>query len=305
MKKDLPVLLTLTAFCALMLRSPAAAEGARRGLSVCAVSLVPSLLPFFTLSNLLAALGLADILSARAGGLMRRLFHISGAGAQAFFLGVTGGYPLGAAAVAELRRQGAVTKDEAERLLAFSNNSGPAFILGAVGGILQNPRAGLLLYGTHVLAAVLVGIAMRGRKPPEYASVPQAPGASEPFSRVFPAAAARAVSSTLTVCGYVVLFSAILGMITPLELLPPLVRAVCVGFIELGSGVAALSGMAPAPDALTAAAFMLGWGGLSVHCQTLAALEGTDISIARHTLGRALCGLLAAVSTYFLAPLIL
>ena len=48
-------------------------------------------------------------------------------------LGVTGGYPLGADAVARLRRSGALTREQAERALAFCNNSGPAFLVGAAG----------------------------------------------------------------------------------------------------------------------------------------------------------------------------
>lgn len=303
MRKNLPVLLTLAAFAALMLRSPAAAEGARRGLSVCAVSLVPSLLPFFTLSDLLAALGLADILSARAGGLMRRLFRVSGAGAQAFFLGITGGYPLGASAVARLRRDGLITRDEAERLLPFCNNSGPAFILGAVGGTLGSPLAGAILYIAHVLAAVCVGLLMRPKAPSPSASASAAPPPS--FSAAFPKAAAQAVASTVTVCGYVILFSALLGMLSPLERLPPLWRALCAGFVELGSGAACLGGLTASPEALAAASFILGWGGLSVHCQTLAAVEGTDIKTARHTAGRAIGGVISAVFSYGLATCLL
>lgn len=303
MKRNLPVLLTLAAFLALMLRSPAAVNGARRGLSVCAVSLVPSLFPFFVLSNLLAMLGLADILSARAGGPMRRLFHVSGAGAQAFFLGITGGYPLGASAVARLRRDGLISRGEAERLLPLCNNSGPAFILGAVGGVLGSPLAGAILYVSHVLAAVCAGLITRPQAMPRDACVQTTP--PQPFSAAFPKAASQAAASTLAVCGYVVLFSAMLGMLSPLDRLPPLLRAVCVGFFELGSGAAALSGMAPDPLTLAAAAFMLGWGGLSVHCQTLAAVEGTDIKTARHTLGRALCGMLSAVLSYALATFLL
>lgn len=301
MKKNLPVLLTLAAFIALMVYAPSAAEGAKRGLTVCFTSLVPSLFPFFTLSNLLSALGFSDILSRRAGGLMRRLFRISGAGAQAFFLGLTGGYPLGAAAVAELRRAGAVSRDEAERLLAFCNNSGPAFILGAVGGILESPAAGAILFVSHALAAMLAGLIMRPKTAPE--GMPKPPAAPVPFARAFPKAAARATSSTLAVCGYVVLFSAMLGMLTPLSRLPPLTRALCAGFFELGSGAAALSGMTASPATLAAASFILGWGGLSVHCQTLAAVEGTDIKLARHTIGRALCGALAAGISYCLGCL--
>ena len=59
---------------------------------------------------------------------------------------------------------GAVSREEAERLLGFCNNSGPAFIVGAVGaGIFGSPSVGLALYGIHILAAVLTGLLLRRR----------------------------------------------------------------------------------------------------------------------------------------------
>lgn len=300
MKKYWPVAPALMALAALMLCSQNAAEGARRGLAVCAGSLAPSLLPFFTLSNILSSLGLAELLAGTAGGVMRRLLHVSGAGAQAFFLGVTGGYPLGASVTARLRRDGAITREEAERLLAFCNNSGPGFILGAAGGAFGSAAAGLLLYAAHVLAAVCVGLLMRGKGgPPPEAVTPETAPVS--FAAAFPDAVSRAAASTLSVCAYVTLFSALLGMLTALSALPPLLRALCTGFFELGGGIASLAGMEPTPLSLAAAALMLGWGGLSVHCQTLGAVAGTDIKCARHLAGRALCGSLAAIFTYALA----
>ena len=295
--------LSAAAFLALVLFAPQAAEGARRGLSVCAAALIPSLFPFFVLSNLLSALGLADLLSGTVGKVVERLFRVNGCGAQAFLLGLTGGYPLGAHAVADLRRKELVSRDEAERLLAFCNNSGPAFILGAAGGVFRSPNAGLLLYISHILGAVCVGLVFRGEKgSPASGQRPQSRPKS--IGEAFPAAVGGALSSTLAVCGYVVLFSALLGCITPLAALPPLPRALLTGFAELGSGIAALQGQPAAPESLAAASFLLGWGGLSVHAQTLSAVAGTDIKCARHLMGRALCGLLAAVFTYISALLL-
>lgn len=304
LKKQPPLLATLAALGAMICASAEAAAGAREGLSVCARSLAPSLFPFFVLANLLSALGLADILSGIAGGVMGRLFRVSGAGCQAFFLGITGGYPLGAAAVAQLRREHRISRREGERLAAFCNNSGPAFILGAVGGIFQHPAAGLLLYATHILAAVMVGLFLRREaeeKPSSPASAPPPPMA---FSAAFSSSVSKALTSTLTVCGYVVFFSSLLGLLKPLQLLPPLWRAAATGFLELGSGIAALNGLAPTPATLAVAALMLGWGGLSVQCQTLSAFADTDIKCARHLAGRALCGGLAAGLTYISALLL-
>ena len=57
-----------------------------------------------------------------------------------------------------LYENGQCSKTEAERLLAFCNNSGPAFILGVVGtGIFASSRAGLLLYLAHIAASLCVG----------------------------------------------------------------------------------------------------------------------------------------------------
>ena len=150
---------TLSALGALLLCSQAALESARAGLNLCAQMIVPSLLPFFILSSLLQQLGLPGILGRWLSPVTQKLFGIGGAGASALLLGVTGGYPLGADAVARLRRSGARTREQAERALAFCNNSGPAFLVGAAGvGVFHSAGYGLLLYGVHVLSAVIVGM---------------------------------------------------------------------------------------------------------------------------------------------------
>ncbi len=302
MKKYFPLFLVLGLFAVVTVFSAQAAEGARQSLRVCAATLVPSLLPFFVLSNMLGALGLPDLLAGSAvGGALARLFRVSPGGVQAFILGLSGGYPLGASAVADLRREGLVSRDEAERLLAFCNNSGPAFIIGAAGGVFQSARAGVLLYAAHVLAALTAGVLFRRPAAAEPDAGTPAGPPPLPLGRALTAAVARAVTSVMTVCGYVVLFGALLGLITPYLTLPPAANALALGFLELGSGVAALAGLAPTPAALAAAALILGWGGLSVHCQTMGVLAETDISCARHLAGRALCGVIAAVFTYLAA----
>lgn len=299
MKKHIPLFLVLVAFTALVCCSAQAAAGARQALALCGATLIPSLFPFFVLANLLSEMGLPDLLGRTLGGVTRRLFRVSGYGAQAFFLGISGGYPLGAVTVANLRRKGYISRSEAEGLLPFCNNSGPAFILGAAGGVFDSAGAGLLLYITHIGAALCVGILFRGRAAPSAECPPE--DAALSFSRAFPAAVTRALSSTLAVCGYVVLFSALLGILAPLTQLPPLGAALATGFFELGSGIALLRGLAPTPANLAAAAFLLGWGGISVHFQTLGAVADTDIKCARHLAGRALCGVIAAVFTFLLA----
>ena len=149
-----------------------------------------------------------------------------------------------------------------------------------------------------MLAAVTVGVLFRGKGPTRVTEKPAGTGAIPPFGKALTAAVSKAVSSTVTVCGYVVLFGALLGVLEPYLALPPTTNALVCGFLELGSGVAAMAGQTLGPVSLAVTALIIGWGGVSVHCQTMGVLAGTDISCARHLAGRALCGVLAAVYTY-------
>ena len=124
--------------------------------------IVPSLFPFFILSTLVVDLGLAAQLGRAMEKIMRPLFRVDGSCAAAVALGFIGGYPVGARTALQLYQQGQCSKTEAERLLAFCNNSGPAFILGVVGaGIFGDGRVGFLLYLTHALASLMVGLLFR------------------------------------------------------------------------------------------------------------------------------------------------
>ena len=65
-----------------------------------------------------------------------------------------------------------------------------------------------------------------------------------------------------------------------------------LGFFEMVTGTAALS---PGRLGFLTAAGIVGWGGLSVHCQTMAVLSGTGLSLRRHWLGKALQALLSVL----------
>lgn len=152
----------LCATLALMLYPKPSMEAARTGLQLCYNVIIPSLFPFFVLSSLVVELGLAGYLGRLLEGIMWPLFHVSGACASAFALGFVGGYPVGAKTAINLYERGMCTRTEAERLLAFCNNSGPAFILGVVGaGIFASSTVGVLLYLAHALASVCIGLLFR------------------------------------------------------------------------------------------------------------------------------------------------
>ncbi len=288
--KNAALALLLALFAAALLLYPAeAAEAARQGLALCLQTVLPSLFPFFVLSSLLVSSGGADALGHVLEPLMRPLFNLSGAGAAAFALGLVGGYPVGARTAAELYRSGALSRSEAERLLSFCSNAGPGFILGVCGAaVLQSARAGAYLYLVHVASAVLTGVLMRRLPGAERApSPPRGSTQSVRPAAAFPNAVRDSFAAAWSVCGFVVLFAVIVRPVS--ALLPG--RALPIGLLELTNGVLMLS---PGQSGFVHCAVLLGWGGLSVHAQTLSVLDDTELSAKRYLLGKTMQAALSA-----------
>lgn len=320
MRNRIAAAAALAALAAMICCPAQALSASRSGLDLCARVVVPTLLPFFIVTSLLGELGLPGHLGRRLAPVMRELFGVSGAGAAAFVLGVTGGYPLGAAAVADMRARGEIGREEAENLLAFCNNSGPAFIIGAAGiGVFGSSGAGLLLYFSHIAAALMTGALLCRRSadaPPR--RQPVCAGAVG-LASALPEAVKKSVTAVLSVCGFIVLFSVLIGVLDALGAFTALAgelaargglelhfaRALLTGLLELGCGIGSMEGLAATPVNLALASFILGWGGVSVHFQTLAVLAGTDVKGARHFAGRLMSGCISAAITLLLSGALL
>ena len=249
----------------------------QEGLSLCVRSVIPSLFPFMVVTSVLLSLGFGELAAPWLAGLMEPLFRVPGAGSAALLLGLIGGYPIGAQTAAQLYRGGLTTREEAERLLAFCNNSNPVFLISVLGvGVFGSVRTGVWLWLIHVLSALLTGLVFRGTggaRRPAFRAVGLGPA--------FVGAFRSSVSGMLSVCGFVLFFyvlahplAALGGRLGPCLVgiparfsLTPLLTADAFGFI-LAAGAA-------------------GWGGISVLCQTLAVLEGSGLRLRNCLLGKA------------------
>ena len=283
----------LLALMALLLfLSAPAAEAVRQGLALCAASVVPSLFPFLVLSSLFMATGgggwLGRPLQQAAGWVL----GCSGTGVSVFFLSLLGGYPVGPRLIGQLYRAGQLSREESEHLLLFCNNAGPAFILGFVGlGQLGSMRLGVYLYLVHAAAAALTAVLFRPKN-----SLPTGKSRSpspRPFSEALVNAIGDAGSTMVQVCAFVTFFYTALCLFSSLT---HMTHPLALGFVELTRGILQLH---TGHIGFVMASALLGWGGLSVHCQTVAVLSDTGISLKNHLRGKALHSLFAAFLGFF------
>ncbi len=307
----------LIAFTATIVINPEnVAVAVKDALFLCGNSVIPSLFPFFVISNLITALDIRSFCEKHLGKITMPLFGISGALSPALVLGLIGGYPVGAIACASAYSERLCTKEDAEHALGFCNNCGPAFILGAIGnGIFKSAKTGGLLLAIHAASAFSVGILFRLFSPSKRARIcfshTKAQKAPH-FATAFTGAVAKALNSSLSISAYIVLFSALVRIMTTLKIFPflgyvaeklsgadsEITAAFISGIFEMTVGSFSLSHRADTSTAFILISFLLGWGGLSVHCQALSFISETALSTRRYFLGKLLHGSFSALYAY-------
>ncbi len=296
----------MSTFCfVLVLRnSDAAIEYMGKGLTLCARTVIPSLFPFMVISELLVSSGAGEALGRLFAGIMRRVFGLSGAGASAVFLGSMCGFPVGAKTAVALLDRNAISKSECEHLLTFVNNPSSAFLITAVGVSLYGNRSlGVTLYCVVLGCGLLTGFLSRFllRKSGEPAEHPHFPsGLHVEGVETFTGAVSAAATGMLTVCAYVIFFSAVMGALG---------CAVCewgfpgemgytllCGMLEMTGGMSRASAVSGDLGLILTAAFA-GWSGVSVHCQVMTLCGGRGLSFRPYILAKAFQGVLCGVVT--------
>ncbi len=277
-----------------------AAAYVRDAMYLCCEMIVPTLFPFFICSGILIYSGFCEWLSHAFRFCMKPLFNVSPMGAGAFVLGIISGYPLGAVTAGELYKNSYITKTEAERLLAFCNNSGPLFILGAIGAAMySNIMYGVVLYVSHIAAALIVGVIFRFYRYRDYTApktVMTTPDRSA--GEVFNIALQSAIQNILTVCGAVILFSMASRLALDLFALPPESDAFLSGILEFVTGAVKISNLTlPVMKRLIMTAVIVGFAGLSVHIQVIAVIAKYELSLKPYFIGKILHGLIAGALT--------
>lgn len=232
---------------------------------------------------------------------MRPLFNVGGPGASALVLGVLGGYPLGAVTACQLYESGYLSKTETERLLSFCNNSGPLFILGAVGSaIYSSGKVGVVLYLSHIISTLFIGVAFRFYKKdkhtaPEYRINQN----QDTFPQVFSKVLSNSINSILTVCGAVIFFGVVSGIVTAYLPNGSVIKAVISGILELSGGTFAIEKTTlPMAFKLSLSAACIGFAGLCVHLQVASVTVNHQLSLVPYFAGKLLHGAISCILTF-------
>lgn len=297
-KNFVVALLTVLAIILLLVHSDDAAAGGVEGLITCADIIIPSLFPFIVIAIFLNKSRISHYAGRLLEPVTRLLFRLPGAAGNAIFLSYLAGYPIGARLTRELYRGGKISRSQAVTMLYFTVNAGPAFIFSAVGvGMLRSGTAGIILLSANTAASLLMGIIIghlnRGSLPSEREK--EKPKPAPGFAEAFVESTADAASSVLGICGWVIFFSAVMHIFYAMQLPDP-IAVLMAPVTEVTNGCIR---MAPVGN-LPLMSAVLGWGGLSVHCQVLSSAGEIHPPIGKFFLARAAHAGLSALVAFLI-----
>ncbi len=281
-------------FLALILFFPSDAYiGAKKGLLLWFNTVLPTLLPFIIMSNLIIRLQITKPLSKFLYPFFHFIFRVTKGGCYPILIGFLSGIPVGAKSVGDLYSNGSIEEDEAQYLLGFCNNSSPMFIMGyiAVAQLKMKELRGpliFIIYISGIIAALLYFriFKLHSRKK-VYASEYRDSYVNdfEPKFNftVLDSAIMDGFEVITKVGGYIILFSIPAQIITAFGPSNNLIKLLCIGLLEITTGINQISMSAlDLNTKIVLITMITSLGGLSGLAQTKSVISNTRLSFGTY-----------------------
>lgn len=265
----------------LILDSRCAAQAAAQAIRQCIGSVIPALFPMLVLSGYAL-----PVLTRLPSGALSRLCRIPRGSEGIFWMGLLGGFPIGAQCIA----RASLTREDAQRMLGFCNNCGPAFLFGIIGSFFQRSDAAFALFIIQALAALCVGCLWR-----------DSPGGAGSAVSLDPVGFAQAVQGALrsmaSICAWVILANVVLAFFHRwfMPFWAPEVCVILSGMLELTSGCLMLPQIRSESVRFLAASILICFGGGCVMLQIHAMVCHLRLSLIPCILQKALQGVLGII----------
>lgn len=224
---------------------------------------------------------------------------------------------VGAKIVVNLKKKNILTLEEAERLLAFTNNSGPLFIVGTVGiSLLNDVRIGYILLISHLLSCIIVGIVFRNWKnnkkstPKSFKNEIKNEVKINELGEVLSNSIKNSIETITMIGGFIVLFSVIISILNSSKVFEishllcsrfniseQIGNGIVTGIIELTNGLKELALVPITKISICIISSLIGFGGLSIFFQVYSIISKEKISIKTYLYGKILQGFFSFIIT--------
>lgn len=272
-----------------------AVKAAAAGLLLWYDKVLPTLLPFAILSNILIYSNYLQYITRYLAPVIKHVFPVSENGAFVLLTGFLFGFPMGSKNCAELLKCGKIAKYEADSLFIITNNISPVFISSYI--LYQQlglTTLTLFSYLVLFLPPLAAGIFLLHRSASLDSGKNKPASGSQMNFKIIDAGIMNGFETLTRLGGYIMLFSMIASMVQKLPVPSP-VTLVISGFTEITNGISLLAHTSiPIREKYILAMAFTAFGGLSGIAQTSSMTKDTGLSLKKYC---SLKLLLTAVST--------
>lgn len=261
------------------------------GLNLWFHTVLPSLLPFMILSNVLIGANVVSQLMRPFSGFFRHVLGLSPEGGYAWLLGLFCGFPMGARLTGDMYRQHRISREEAGYLLTFANQSSPMFlstyvVLHGLGDSTMTLPVFVIFYASAFLTSLIFRIRSRRFGLPPSKPKKEVPEQTS-YGNLLDTSIMNGFEIITRLGGYIILFSILAGIVlqfpAPLHTAAPFLS----GLTEITTGIHTISGTTlPLQVKFTAIVCCTAFGGFSTVAQTSCMLNGTGLSIFTYLKGK-------------------
>jgi sporulation integral membrane protein YlbJ len=292
---------------AILLFPIASLQGATNGLLLWFEHVLPNLLPFIILSNLIVRLNITSQISRFLYPVLGRLFRVSADGCYPIALGFLSGIPMGAKATADLIARQKISHREGQFLLGMCNNASPMFILGYISVTqLKLPQIKYTLFAIIYVSAILSAVLYRILTQQKSEQV-QPAKANRPPEEVQPRFSFQLLDASIMngfeiitkIGGYIILFSILASLLNTLFPEIGIWKGLLVGILEITTGVSQICQSSLTEQIkIVLVSVLTSFGGFSGIAQTKSVLGSSGLSIKSYIIVRLLNAVISGTLAY-------
>ena len=263
--------------------------------------IIPSILPFLILTNLLIGTQAPTRLAKALSPVLLKL-KLNPYILPPYILGIICGFPIGAIYTKNLYKKGMITKKEADILLPMCSYASPSFVISAVGSnMFGDSKVGLIIWLCSIAFCTAIGIILMPKSNKSNAFLSKIDKDDKyNFSASF-LESVKSSTSTITYIGILVSFFYMLCGISKQALttlgINVYAQAVICSLLEMGNGCYTSSQIAGIGIVLSS--FSIGFCGLCVFFQVKSASHESSDMIP-YIFIKLTCGLMTALFSYFI-----
>lgn len=276
-------------------------------LSIWVENLIPSLFPFFVLSDILINYNITTYIPKRLKKALTKLWNTSPNTISIFFLSMLSGFS-NARNIRTYYDKGQISTKEANITLAYTHFANPLFILSTTAiFFLHNKISGLIIMISLYLSNIILGIILRGYNPTgPNINFNTVSTKSQNFGPIFVSAIKKSIDTLLLILGILTTFLLLASLLINLINVNTYTEVIIKSIIEITMGLKDLGTLSISITHKTVlATTIITFGGLSVHLQVISQLIGTNIKYKYFLYGRIIGSLLALIISYVLCIIII